>query len=149
MKRIVLSNIVITFLSISLFSCNSTKQITQEHTDIKNVILNQSLNPKTLIFNTFIIKKVSIKDNILSLYISYTGGCKKHSFDLISKGEYTKSLPRSLQLYIKHNNNDDNCTENIKESFNFNISSLKLLNTQSLSLKITNYEGRVLYEYEK
>ena len=73
----------------------------------------------------YTVDSISIKENILSVFVSYSGGCKEHAFELLSNGMYAKSLPPQISVVLKHTNNGDNCRELVMKELKFDVSALK------------------------
>jgi len=73
----------------------------------------------TQIINTF------LADSILTLNISYSGGCEKHSFELIGSKMIQRSLPPVRGIMLIHHANNDDCRELIKQELRFNVNKFK------------------------
>jgi hypothetical protein len=84
------------------------------------------------------VDSLFINENILSVLVSYSGGCKDHSFQLFSDGMYAKSIPPQLSLSLKHIANDDQCKKIIKQELKFDVSDLKYKGNNTVILKIGN-----------
>ena len=67
----------------------------------------------------------SISGDVLTLNVSYSGGCEAHEFTLITSGVFLESDPVQLQAVIAHNANGDSCEAWITETYHFNVSPLK------------------------
>jgi len=56
------------------------------------------------------------------LSITYSGGCNEHEFSLyMSPAAFLESYPVQVNLYLKHNGNDDACDALISEEVSFNL----------------------------
>lgn len=90
------------------------------------------------------ISETLITGNKLTLTVKYSGGCKKHDFQLIGHKMISKSLPpqRSIKLY--HNNNGDDCREIIEEILVFDISEFAY-GDQEIMLHLEGYEEPISY----
>ena len=102
--------------------------ISHKPIEISDIILSTNKNTLVMDFKNedFYLEDVSIKDNILKLNVSYSGGCKKHQFLLVEK----KYLQRAKDLYdvqlqLLHNSNNDTCKKIVTEDLFFNILPLK------------------------
>jgi len=71
------------------------------------------------------VDSISIDGDILSVFVNYSGGCKEHTFDLVSNGMYAKSMPPQISVVLKHTNNGDNCRELVMKELKFDVSPLK------------------------
>jgi hypothetical protein len=109
---------------------------------VKQVLKDSSYSNKT---DPFTIASVNLNGDLLAVWVTYSGGCEKHDFDLIWKGEMLKSLPMQLPLYLNHKSNGDACRESITEEHLFNIASLRQPNAKSVKLVLGEFQ--VLYKY--
>ncbi|NOG47772.1 MAG: hypothetical protein HND50_21215 [Calditrichaeota bacterium] len=71
------------------------------------------------------LNSVSISDDILSLSVSYSGGCEEHEFGLFAGKAFMKSNPVQAQVILAHDGNGDSCEAWITETLNFNLSPIK------------------------
>jgi hypothetical protein len=74
--------------------------------------------------DTFSLNQISFYNDILSISVSYSGGCQDHSFELIWNEQFFESSAVQADLFLIHNNNDDVCEAYITEKLNFDISEL-------------------------
>jgi hypothetical protein len=92
---------------------------------------------------TYRIKSFSIAGDILSIDVSYRGGCGQHTFELYSNGLLKKSLPPQIDVYLEHKKENETCTEDIKQTLKFDISSLKNANYDLIVLNINSADNKV------
>jgi hypothetical protein len=95
--------------------------------------------------NLYHIDSIRIQGNVLSAFVNYSGGCKEHSFELISNGIYDKSNPPQIALCLKHKSNEDMCRKLIMRELKFNISSIKIKGKKSLVVNLGS--EHVTYTY--
>lgn len=67
---------------------------------------------------------LNLENLLLSIEVSYSGGCKQHVFNLYWDRFMAKSIPPLVTLYLVHNSNEDRCEALIKEKLTFDISPL-------------------------
>ena len=67
----------------------------------------------------------SITGDVLTLNVSYSGGCEPHEFTLVTSGVFLESNPVQLQAVLAHNANGDSCERWVTETYHFNVSALK------------------------
>lgn len=91
------------------------------------------------------LDSISLKGDVLSVYVNYSGGCKDHSFELVSNGMYAKSLPPQLSLCLKHTGNDDMCKKLVMQELKFDISKVRYKTGSSVTIKVG--EQSVAYNY--
>jgi len=111
-----------------------TKQATTSQTESKQekvgkVIIDENTN-MTDIGSSYNLDSVSIAGKILSVFVSYSGGCKEHVFKAYSSKLYSKSLPPQVGVCVKHETADDNCRKLVMQELKFDISSI-LMDTYS------------------
>ena len=97
-----------------------------------------------------------INGNVLTLNVSYGGGCKAHDFTLVTSGVFRESNPVELQAIIAHNANGDSCEAWLTETYHFDLSPLKAhyqktYKTQAgtLGLRIKDIPELLVYPFEQ
>ena len=105
------------------------------------IIINATadMNDKGAGYN---VDSVKIKDDILSVFVNYSGGCKPHTWDLISNRMYTKSLPPQVEVVLKHANNNDNCRRLSFRELKFNVAKLKYSSNKMIVMNYPEAEPR-------
>lgn len=90
------------------------------------------------------ISEALVTGNKLSLTVKYSGGCKKHDFQLVGHKMISKSRPpqRSIKLY--HNTNGDDCREIIEEILVFDISEFAY-GDEEIMLRLDGYQEPISY----
>ena len=114
--------------------------------EIKNLIVDPNVNINQT-GSEYVIDSVKINNDILSLFVNYSGGCKTHSFELYTNAAYGKSLPPQEWVVLKHKSNDDACRQLISEELKFNISQLQHKGQNIITINIGNKQ-RVNYSYK-
>lgn len=105
--------------------------------EIKNIVID----PNTNMIDTgtaYTIDSAKVNNDILSLFVNYSGGCKTHLFELYSNGAYGKSLPPQVSVCLKHVGNEDGCRQLISQELKFNISKLKYKGQNTVIIHIGN-----------
>ena len=142
--------LLIVFAIVLFFAChkkssNKSQVIAKEavksepkiDSTIKNAIIDTQIDMATT-GAFYKIDSIKINEDILSVFVNYSGGCKTHSFDLYSNGMYAKSMPPQLSLCLKHNNNGDNCRGLLLQELKFNVSNLKYAGKSTVVLKLAD-----------
>jgi hypothetical protein len=82
--------------------------------------------------------------------ISYTGGCAKHTFDLIGSEMISKSLPPIRSVSLIHNANDEACKREMFDTLYFDITNLayKIEVGSVIKLYIAGWKDQVIYTYQ-
>jgi len=120
-KEIIMASV----LMFSISCANSKRADKKAMKEILPVVLTNDFSSyarnssDTQIINTF------LSDSILTLNISYSGGCETHSFELIGSKMIQKSLPPVRGIMLIHHANNDDCRELIKQELRFNVSKFK------------------------
>lgn len=142
-------NKILLCLVLFHYGCNSAKK---GQLPAKQGIAEQ---PEVIIDNTFMpgtdkptynIASALVTGNILSLNVSYAGGCAEHSFELVSNGLYAKSLPPQTTVYLRHQS-DDTCDKTIEKTVSYDISKLKYPGQNTLLIKIITFKEKIAYKY--
>lgn len=135
--------------ALLFFSCHSKALVENKDPNVIRpsiITMNDSTIKATVETNVdmsatgspYKIDSLFIKDDILSIFINYSGGCKEHAFQLVSNGMYAKSMPPQLFLCLKHNANDDQCKKMILKELRFDVSDLKYKGSNTVILKLGN-----------
>jgi len=135
--------VVLAALTLTFSSCKSKKQpVSEENREAVNHKAYQ-LEVKPVLLDTtrfgadlFDANKVRINGDTLFIDVEYSGGCKDHVFTARHNGNYMKSLPPQLNLYIDHQGNGDGCRELIRETIAFDLTTCRVGKTGSLILLI-------------
>jgi hypothetical protein len=103
-----------------------------------------------------LIEAKLIKNDILSILVSYFGGCEEHEFTLgaIPAMINTESTLQA-NLVLGHENNGDTCKKIVKERLDFDLSPLKEKHRQvyrvkdgSIMLHLMNKEIIIKYDFK-
>jgi hypothetical protein len=110
---------------IVLSNCKTKQPVGMEMPkDVKEIIIDMkaNLNEQGDAYN---IDSLKVNEDILSIFVQYSGGCQPHVFDLYNNGIATRSIPPQTTIILKHNANKDMCRALISQELKFNISKLK------------------------
>ena len=152
----------IPFFMLILFfvtACSSRKEMSNDsaaNTDSSNHIQNHNnLSPILASidrqgFGTtsdpIEIKKATISGDILSLDVTYSGGCEKHEFELIGSGMYIKTMPPKMAISLKHYANGDGCRKLCETSLKINVKDLRYAGEGPLILMLEGTDN-ISYRY--
>lgn len=67
------------------------------------------------------IENIVLNGHLLTLQVSYSGGCKKHEFQLVGSAMLMKSLPPKRPILLYHDNKGDSCRELVNDTLTFDI----------------------------
>jgi hypothetical protein len=113
--------------ALSIIGCKNRKSTTvanKQPEAAKAVIVheNYSLSKDNADFDVI---NASINGDILTMIVSYSGGCKEHVFNAHATKIYMKSMPPQIGLMIEHINNEDNCRSIVTDTLLFNLTPIR------------------------
>ena len=136
-------------------SCKSKKQSSDPQ--IQEALAHKAyqLELKPVLIDTtrygtdaFKANKLRVSGDTLFIEAEYSGGCKDHVFTARHNGNYMKSMPPQLNLYVDHQGNGDGCRELIRETIAFDLKNCKVGKTGTLILLINaDRSNKVTYTY--
>jgi len=92
-----------------------------------------------------IVHNVTVEDDFLKMKVSFSGGCRNHTFDLINvEGE--EQTEDTAVLMLHHNSNDDMCEAVLTMDLKFDISSLSDQGYTSFYFKALLLDGEIHVE---
>ena len=141
-SKVVLFNL---FLLLAFNACHRKSCVKEKDAVVKNVIVNAELN-KSETGDSYQIDSINIDEDILSVFVNYSGGCKEHSFELYNNGAYAKSLPPQTSVTLKHDGHGDSCRELVSQQVKFNLSPLKY-NGQNTVIIHVGENHKIRYSY--
>ncbi len=142
------------FFFILLFGLNSCKlckkKDTAENTETKTEVVSEIIvqkgysKPETSAMND--ILKTSIQGNILTIVVTYSGGCNEHDFKLYFDGNYKKSLPPKVDFILTHDNQGDACRSIVEKTLKFDISKSQYAGGKEMMVSVEGFE-ELKYSY--
>ncbi len=103
----------------------------------------------------YALNSATITDDMLTISVSYSGGCEEHQFTLVVSEEFLESFPVQLHVSIVHDANNDPCEAYPTENYRFDLTPIKTMyqaayrqeaGTIILRLKDAP-EGELVYEF--
>lgn len=118
-------------LIIGGYSCNN-KPAEPEDNLSSEIILTRSFseysdlasNRSAEISDPFVLDSVIFNCDSISITVSYSGGCKQHTFEIIWSETFSDTEPPQTGIIIIHNSNGDACEAYITETLTFSVSDL-------------------------
>jgi hypothetical protein len=86
------------------------------------------------------VDSLEINNDTLSVFVAYSGGCKEHSWELVTNGMYEKTRPPEITVCLKHISNGDACRQIIRNEVKFNITKLKYSKRKEVVVILGKYE---------
>jgi len=88
-------------------------------------VIIKNINPDSLQFTPFNLNEVTVKNDVLTLNVSYGGGCQEHEFELyMTPPTFMESNPVQANIYLRHDGNGDTCEAYLTEDVSFDISKI-------------------------
>jgi hypothetical protein len=146
---------ILIFASAMLSSCKSRKTKTNVSDNNTAADLIQKLDVKPILLDTthyghdsFVANNVRVSGDTLFIDAEYSGGCKEHVFTARHHGNYMKSMPPQLNLFVDHQGNGDSCRELVRRTIAFDLKSCRVGNSGTLILLINaDRSKKVAYNY--
>lgn len=121
--------ILLLLIMITLFSC---KKDGVKEAGPSEIILTKSASAYSDAISgnsayrsdPFDLHSVTITGNIVAVTVSYSGGCMKHSFEIIWNEAFTDTSPSRTDFVIIHNANGDMCEAYIADTLTFEVTDL-------------------------
>jgi hypothetical protein len=138
--------IFVLFILVAIISC---KKGQDDLNDIRSseIILTSSfssfsdalLNRSSVTSDPFELKDIVITGDSVKITVAYSGGCRKHSFEIIWNETISSTVPPQTGIIIIHNANQDMCEAYITETLAFCISDLtSAVSLDTLCVSILN-----------
>jgi hypothetical protein len=131
------------------FGCNSTEPAIKYD---ENVKLVEFINIDEWANDPVNIISASLENDVLSLNVQFSGGCKDHFFKLIISEGIEESNPPQTTFFLSHDSNGDTCEALISEELRFNLIVYKeylqnTLNPSEIIIKFYGSDIRTPYFY--
>ena len=150
------TSLIILLAAFTLGACSATRKKSKDPQtaeaiahqpfafEVKAVVKDTAQTGK----DTYKLAKSRVSGDTLFVDVEYTGGCKDHVFTARHNGQYMKSMPAQLNLYIEHNANSDACRELIKETLAFDLRGARYGGSGTLILLLNgDRSNKVTYAY--
>ncbi len=155
MHRRFIIEVALCSLVLTLNACKGKKHPLQSGSgnagsvpsSIPYVMVDKELD-RTLTNASFKVVSWTVEEEITTVVVNYSGGCKTHRFNLYSDAKYTKSIPPQLHLYLRHENHGDACRRLIRDTLRFHLAPVRYPGQKALILKLNNTQKTVRYPYD-
>lgn len=134
-------------LAFALFSCGNSKKSSSDMND-ESKVLKATIGNTDKKSDAVEINSVSIDGNIMTLKVSFSGGCEGHQFELIGSEMVMKSLPGKRPVALIHNANGDMCEAYLTEEIQFDISELAISKENGSQIYLILGKEEYLYTYK-
>ena len=85
------------------------------------------IRPKMFGTDAYVLNSAEVTGDILTVNVSYRGGCEPHKFTISGQGSFLGPSPVQINLFLIHNANGDLCQEWITEENDFDLTPIKTL----------------------
>ncbi len=127
--------IIVTAILFFAASCSDTRDNTELENHKKvNLIVNKQAFEKAEnnrknstgheLSDPFNIESIERVEDILKVKVSYSGGCKEHTFEVIYGGQILLSNPCQINLILTQDAKDDPCEANLTETLEIDLNKL-------------------------
>ncbi|MFX0206444.1 MAG: NigD-like C-terminal domain-containing protein [Candidatus Hodarchaeota archaeon] len=127
--------------------------LSNDYIGIQQILLDNS-SYKNSPRDTVTFNNITLDKDLLTLEVSYGGGCRKHIFTLIGSNVFKESNPVRTDIVLSHNANDDPCEAWLTEKLHFDLSPLKKaykdtysVPSGSILIYLEGVENGILYEF--
>ncbi len=130
-----------------LVACTNAKElepdvdVPQDTNVIKGVVVTDMNSYKS---DPLGITSVVVDKNKMRVGVKYSGGCKKHEFELMGNKMISKSLPPKRSIKIFHHADNDDCREIIEEIIVFDLSAFAVGDGE-ITLRLDGWEEPISY----
>jgi len=149
MKLIIIGIIglmIVSYLSGCTYSTDNPNTISNT-TSVTQLIFNNSLYT-TAPQDRYQLNRVSLEGDQLIFSVSYNGGCKNHTFLLISPTQFDSSLPPQTTLLLSHDSHQDPCEAYITEELTYDITPFQeKVSSGSIRIWIKGHNESFLYDW--
>jgi hypothetical protein len=118
-------------LIIAGYSCNNKPAEPEDNFSSKIILTSSSAEYSSYasyrsIVNSdpFVLDSVIFDCDSISIIVSYSGGCKQHTFEIIWSETLSDTEPPQTGIIILHDANEDACEAYITETLTFSVSDL-------------------------
>ncbi|UCE12547.1 MAG: hypothetical protein JSV04_10160 [Candidatus Heimdallarchaeota archaeon] len=127
--------------------------LTRNDQSVPPVLLDDSLfqnAPR----DAYAIINIKLENEILTIKVSYSGGCVKHEFSLISSSTFMESYPVQLNIVLSHDAHDDSCDAILIKILSYDLSPMRLAYQQayletsgSIVLNLEGFAETLTYQF--
>lgn len=142
--------LLIALCLFSVMACKSKKNATKDKPSGTPTIMIGEFGSLATHSDEIKITKASIKDNVLTIHVSYLGSCADHGFKLIGSEMISKSLPPLRSIKLIHYKNGENCDKEIVQALEFDISNFayKQEPGSEIILNLNGFDERLSYIFK-
>lgn len=136
---------ILTVISFVTPSCKIFKNDAGEKDETPPIIVQQGfVKPDNSAL--FELIKTSLEGNIITIEVSYSGGCNEHDFKLYFDGNYKKSLPPKADFILTHDNKGDACRSIVNKTLKFDISKAQYTGQKEIMVSVEGFQ-ELKYSY--
>lgn len=151
-----MKKIAFTLLSIALISCGAKKE-SDKSADKKKDGQENIITAKSRIGefskdnDPLTIDTVYMQGNQLFIDVTYGGGCKDHTFEVIGSPMIAKSYPAQRAIQLVHNSNGDLCKALVRKTVQVDMSNLTDNQKEGnvIHYNLDGYKPRIEHTYSK
>ncbi|MEY4330156.1 MAG: hypothetical protein RL609_904 [Bacteroidota bacterium] len=141
--------ILIAAMCLSLAACKTKKQVVIKEEDGLGAMSEMLIGNDGFIEvrkeyvgpaqgDAITINGLKVVGDSLYVEVQYSGGCQNHEFTMITNGNFLKSLPPQLPLFLEHNANGDNCRALKMETLKYDLKPLRSSQTKKIKVFVND-----------
>ena len=77
--------------------------------------------------DSFVLNSAAVSSHVLTLSVSYSGGCRNHEFVLTAAAAFVEADPYQLDLVLTHDANNDRCEAFPTEQLRYDLTPIREL----------------------
>ena len=123
--------VILSLLTLIAFSCKNSPDVREDNLSSRIIVTSSlaeysSYASYRSIVNSdpFVLDSAIFNCDSISIIVSYSGGCKQHTFEIIWSENLSDTEPPQTGMIILHDANDDACEAYITETLTFSVSDL-------------------------
>jgi hypothetical protein len=132
-----MTKIILFSLILFIFSSVAYAEVSSETTITNETMPNDLYNWLT----------TDLDSSVLTIDISYEGGCADHGFELVWDGSLSKSQPPQANVILSHDSMADACTDLVNQKLLFDLSPIRERyqvddpDSTELTINFVDYDG--------
>lgn len=150
-----MKSISLIFIISVLLSCGAEKPaVTGDTSDSTakpgEMKITAIIGEKSKTSDPFTISSVSVDGNTMTIEVTYSGGCKDHSFQMTGSSMIAKSLPPIRTIQLTHASGGDECKKMIIQQIKVDVSALayKQESGSEIFLTLEGWKEKIKYTFE-
>lgn len=151
-KKVTMKLLPFLFFAVLMTACGLHKNNSSDNSGQtnSNTMLTATIGDVNAPSDPVTISDIRVQGNKMLIDVSYSGGCKDHSFQLTGSSMIAKSLPPIRHIQLVHESNDDMCKKMVMQTLEVDIKALayQQQSGSKIFLTIDGWKDRIEYTFE-